>query len=140
MQPIEFAKSSPMHACVSAMFMCWCACVSTCFTCQRTKRVPTSHFYVPTFQWMCQGAKPHASFLNISLTKWQGKFLYLKLLYKKLYLISVIHICICILHRNCIILHFYNSCHIKEKCGIFFSFCSLVRNENTKRLVSIRYK
>ena len=36
--------------------------------------------------------------------------------------------------QNCIILHFYTSCHIKEKCEIFafwIFFFSLVTNENT---------
>ena len=28
-------------------------------------------------------------------------------------------ICICIVHKNCIILHFYTSCDIKEKCAEF---------------------
>ena len=42
--------------------------------------------------------------------------------------------CICIVHKNCIVLHFYTSCHIKEKRWKFcFFFCSLVRNENIKR-------
>ena len=27
-----------------------------------------------------------------------------------------------IVHKNCIILHFYTSCHIKEKCVEFFIF------------------
>ena len=40
-------------------------------------------------------------------------------------------ICICIVHKNCIILNFFTSCHIKEKCAELF--CSLVKNENTKR-------
>ena len=43
---------------------------------------------------------------------------------------------ICIIHRNCIILRFYTSCHIKGNLLNFFFlffFCSLVRNENTKK-------
>ena len=45
-----------------------------------------------------------------------------------------------IVHKNCFILHFYTSCHIKENCVevffflFFFLFYSLVRNENIKRL------
>ena len=63
---------------------------------------------------------------------------YTLLLYKIFYIILdiiVIHIiCICIVHKNCIILHFYTSCHIKEKCvKFFFSFLPLVRNKNIKR-------
>ena len=50
------------------------------------------------------------------------------LLHKKFYIILgiiVIHIiCICIVHKNCIILHFYTSWHIKEECGIFWLFFS----------------
>ena len=46
-------------------------------------------------------------------------------------------ICICILHKNCIIYHFYTSCHIKEKCAEFLFFlkllCSLMKIQNTKR-------
>ena len=43
-----------------------------------------------------------------------------------------------IVHKNCIILHFYTLCYIKEKCGIFifyslFLLCFLVRNENVRR-------
>ena len=45
-----------------------------------------------------------------------------------------------IVHKSCIILNFYTSCHIKENCVeffffFFFLFCSLVRNENGKRPV-----
>ena len=62
------------------------------------------------------------------------------LLYKKFYMILdviVIYIiCIGIAHRNCVILHFYTSCHVKEKCLEFFFFIIfgyLARNENIKR-------
>ena len=68
---------------------------------------------------------------------------YTLLLYKKLYIILdiiVIHIiCICIIDKNCIILHFYTSYHIKENVwgtfhfSFFFLFCSLVRDANLKR-------
>ena len=100
-----------------------------------TKSVSTSHIYVPTRRKTCQRAircanvsnwranvpngvpvfQPgmsmcqNANFSNISLTKSQGKFLYL--LYKTFYItldIIVIRIiCICILH-------FHTSCYIKE--------------------------
>ena len=58
---------------------------------------------------------------------------------KKFYIIldvKVIHICMCIVHKNRIILHFYIACHIKEKCAeflFFWKFWFLVKNENTKR-------
>ena len=51
---------------------------------------------------------------------------YTLLLYKKFYIILDIIvisiICICIVHKNYIILHFYTSCHIKEKCVEFLFF------------------
>ena len=54
-------------------------------------------------------------------------------------MIVIYIICICIVHKNCIRLHFYPLCHIKEKgveflfIIIIFLFCSLVRKENIKR-------
>ena len=48
---------------------------------------------------------------------------------------STLCICICIVHKNCVILHFYTSCHIKAKCVEFCLlklFCSLFRNKNIK--------
>ena len=48
--------------------------------------------------------------------------------------------CIYIAHENCITLHLYSSCHIKEKRAeffffiYFFFFCFLVRNENIKKI------
>ena len=41
--------------------------------------------------------------------------------------------CKCVADKNCILLHFYTSCHLKEKCVQFLLFRSLVRNENIKR-------
>ena len=47
-------------------------------------------------------------------------------------------ICICIIHKNCIILHYVTIylCHFIENCAefVFWNFCSLVENENTERL------
>ena len=43
---------------------------------------------------------------------------------------------VCNLHKNCIILNFYNSCHIKENCAenLFFeTFLFFVGNENIER-------
>ena len=65
--------------------------------------------------------------------------LYTLLLYKKFYIILdiivTLIICICIVHKNCVIIHFYASCRIKAK-GVEFCllkiFCSLIRNKNIK--------
>ena len=121
--------------------------MAACFTCQRANfsflpanvpiNVPTCQTACQCFNLACQrvpnGVPIFWTFL-LRNDKWN---FYTLLLYKKFYIIIdiiVIHICICIVHRNCIILHFYTSCHIKEKCvDFFFLFCSLVRNENTKR-------
>ena len=79
------------------------------------------------------------NFQTFFLRKAKENF-YTLLLYKKFYIILdiiVVHlICVCFIHKNCIILHFYTSCHIKEKCAGFLVFeklCSLVKNENTER-------
>ena len=89
------------------------------------------------------------NFQTFLLQNAKGNF-YILSLYKKSYIILdiiVIHMictcmCICIwygsyiIHKNCIILNFYNSCRIKEKCVEFWflkNFLCLVKNENTKR-------
>ena len=115
--------------------------------CRCVKNVLTSHFYVPTchktcqfFNLACQRAKRRANFstgrvimpksLPIAQTfllrnvKWN---FYTLLLYEKFYFILDIIItqimCICIVHKNCIILHLYTSwCHLKEKCVEFLLF------------------
>ena len=110
--------------------------------CQRGLRanvpyeVPMLQFGLPTCQTACQFLK------HFILRSAKGN-LYALLLVKQFYIlldIPVIHIiCICIVHKNCIILHFYTSYHIKQKCVefcfllFFFCFCSLAR-------FSIRYK
>ena len=97
---------------------CWRATVPAC---QCSKSVPTYYFYVSAchtgsqcFNLACQGAKRDANFPNIA----EGTF-YTLLLHKKFYILLdtiVIHtICICMVHKNRIILHFYTSCHVKEK-------------------------
>ena len=53
--------------------------------------------------------------------------------------ISILYyiICICIVHENCIILHFYASCHIKEKClECFFSSRDLNRGCCLRKIFS----
>ena len=47
----KFAKS---RAFVSKWSTCQSACMSAWFTCQRVRRMSTFHFYVPTFQTVCQ--------------------------------------------------------------------------------------
>ena len=88
-----------------ANFLPWC-----------TNRVPIFHFGVP---------KSMPNFQTFFSQNSQGNF-YILLLYKKFYIrleIIVIHIiCICVVYGNCIILHFYTSAHIKEKCAEFLFF------------------
>ena len=67
-------------------------------------------------------------FQTFLLRNAKGNF-YTLLLYKKFYIIldiKVIHmICIRIVRKSCIMLHFYSSCHIKEKCAEFLFFWNL---------------
>ena len=85
--------------------------------CQRTESVPTSHFYVLACQSAIRRANVSTWRANVPITKWNVKFLYFFLLLCKKF-----YICICIVHNNCIILHFYTSRHIKEKYVEFFFF------------------
>ena len=81
--------------------------------------------------WRANVPKRVSIFQTFLLQYAKGNF-YSLLLYKKLYIlldiIVIRTICISIVHKSCIILHFYTSCHIT-----FFHFCSLVRNKNMKR-------
>ena len=73
----------------------------------------------------CQRAKSPANFSNIPTTKCYVKFLYFIIIWNFYVILDIIviqMICICIAHKNCIILHFYTSYHIKEKC-VEFLFC-----------------
>ena len=131
--------------------------------CQHAKNVPTSHFYVSMCQqtsqrpmWLANFSTWHANvpngvpifrfgvptcqkacqFFRHSFYEILREVSTLSLLYKKFFIILhiiVIHI-ICIVHKNCIKLNFYTSCHIKQKCVEFFFFIifllySLVRHE-----------
>ena len=131
------------------------ACQVLNFTWQRANKhtnvpinMPTCHTACQYFRLVCQRAKRHANFSNwfvnlptFLLRNDKGNFY--TLLYKKFYIILdviVIHIvCICIVHKNYIMLHLYTSCHIKEQYVElflfyhFFPFCFLVRNENIKK-------
>ena len=116
--------------------------------CQRAKSVPVSHFYVPTcqrairrsnvltwhanvpngvpiFQLGVPTCQKTCQFFKISLWNVKGNLDTL-LLCKKFYIffdIIVINIIgICVVIKTCIILHFYISCHVKEKCVEFFFF------------------
>ena len=130
-----------MRACVPVV------CVPTC--------LHASVFYVPTCQRasfsflranvpinvpMHQCAKGVPIFQTFRLWNAKGNF-YTLLLYKKFYIILdviVIHnICICIVHKNYIILHFELYAMLKKSVLDFlfslFLFSSLFRNENIKR-------
>ena len=108
--------------------------------CQRAKSVSTSHFLpasvlsglsifqigVPTCLRACQFFK-HSSYEMIR----EISILYCYI--EKFYIIPDT----IVIHKNYLVLHFYTSCHIKEKCVEFFFFViffsSLVRNGNIKR-------
>ena len=151
--------STCQRACVPAWFTYQRACVSMCQ--KRTNFlfwsaiVPTYH-NVPTCHTACQCAKWRVKFwtwrTNVPkgvpifqtflLRNAKGNF-YTLSLYKKLYIL----LDIIVVHKIRIILNFYASCHITETCVesfffiitiilfflFFHLFCSLVRNENTKR-------
>ena len=93
--------------------------------CQCAKSVPTAHFYIPTchtagqhFNLVCQHAKRRASFSSIILTKCYMKFLYFIIIQKFYILLDIVAIdiiCICVVNKTCVILHFHSSCHSEEK-------------------------
>ena len=137
----EFAKSRAMRACVPTWSTCQRACVPTCqkradfpFLRANMSACHTACQYVLTwsanvpngvliFQLGVLTYEKACNFSNISL--WNAKRNLYTLLYKKFYIlldIIVINIiCICIVNKTCIMLHFYTSCYIKEKCvEIFF--------------------
>ena len=101
-------RANVQKTCQLLIFTCqrakWCANFST-----RRANVPKG---IPIFQAFLLGN-----------AKWN---FYTLLLHRKFYIlldIVVIHIiCICVVNKNCIILHFHTSCHIKEKCQEFFLF------------------
>ena len=116
-------------ACVPAWFMCLRVCVPKF---QKRANFSFLRANVLTYQTACQFSiwcanvpKGVQIFQTFILQSAKGNF-YTLLLYKKFYIILdiiVINIiCICIVHKNCIILHFYTSCHIKEKCVEFILF------------------
>ena len=115
------------------------ACQRLVFTCQSAKRranvstwrvpngVPIFQFRLPTCQKACR-------FLNIPLNETR-EISILHYYIKKFYIILDI-ICICIVHRNCIILISILMSYQRKVWNFsfsFFLFCSLVRIENIKK-------
>ena len=125
--------STYQPVCGPAWFTCQCACVPTCQERRIVSFLRANGIYdVPIFQlgvpiWhtacliyqlgvpMCQ---KHANFPIFLLQNAKGNFNTL-FLHKKFYIILDI---IGYIYKNCIILHFYTSCHIKEKCVELFLF------------------
>ena len=115
-------RSSLNHvSCVSAsqralqtiMLVCQCGLRTNVLSYQRAKRVPTLHFYLPTCHQTCQPAirctnvpKILPIFQAFFLRNAKGNF-YTLSLYKKFYIILdiVVIICICIAHKNCLIIN-----------------------------------
>ena len=92
------------------------------------KSVPISHFYLSTYQCAMgvlifklsmPTCKKACNSFKHSYYKMVRKNSINNLLYKKFHLILniiVMHmVCTCVLHKNCIILHFYTSHYIIEK-------------------------
>ena len=116
------------------------SCVPACqrglrvnvIACQRGLRtirracVPMCHKTCQCFNLACQRVPKRVSIFQTFLLQYAKGNFYSLLLYKKLYIlldIIVIHtICISIVQKSCIILHFYTSCHIKENCVEFFFY------------------
>ena len=133
----------PYMSCVPAWSTCPHANVSiNVSACQRCASYSTWRGNLPTacqfLNLACQRAKWRANFLfwranepkgvlnfqTFLLRNAKGNF-YTLLLYKKFFIIvgiTVHMIRIFFIHKNCIILHFYTSCHIKEKCAEFLYF------------------
>ena len=113
-------------------------------------KVPTCHTPCQCFKLACQRVKKCINFSNTPLTKCWRKFLYL-IIKKKFnytwYYIYTYHIHIwCIVHKNCIWLYFYTSCHIKQKCVwsfsflLFFFLCSLGKAKVNLDLCEINHE
>ena len=86
------------------------------------------------FNLGCQRARRRADFLNIPLNETR-EISILHYYIKKFYIILDI-ICICIVHRNCIILISILMSYQRKVWNFsfsFFLFCSLVRIENMKK-------
>ena len=143
--PTEFAKSRAMRACFGTWSPCQRACVSAGFTCQRACvltcqkacqilvpiNVSTCHMRANDSTWTPNISNGVSIFWTFLLRIDKQNF-YNLLLYKKFYMIRdviVIYIiCIGVAHRNCVILHFYTSCHVvwNNVSGIFFLYYFLL--------------
>ena len=128
----EFAKSRGMCVCMPTCFRASVVCVKTylcanvpkacqlfIFTCQRAIRraiVSTRRCNVPK----------GVPIFQILLSQNAKGVFYNLFLHKKFYFILdiiVIHIiCLCILHKNCIMFHHYTSSHIEEQFVEFLLF------------------
>ena len=127
-----------MSACVPRWSTCQRACVPAWLTYQRAsvakfqKRAKFSFF---TCHCVIRRAIVLSRCANVPngvltfqtfLSRIAKENFYTILLHKEFYIsldIIVIHIiCICIINKNCLILYFYTSCHIKEKFVEFFLF------------------
>ena len=121
------------HACLRANMVYVPTClrngvvyVSTCQCANKRANVPVFQLDVPTCHMLWQFFK-HSSYemlRDVSIL-----YYYIKKFYIILGIIVIHIICICIVHKNCIIFHFYTSCHIKEKCVEFLFllfFCFLL--------------
>ena len=130
----------PTCLCTSVVYVPSClrlnvpkACQLLIFTCQRANKLAISHANFST--WPANLPKSGPIFQTLLLRNAIGNF-YTLLLYKKFYIIldiMLLRMCICIAHKNCIILPFCTSWHLKDKCAEFLlseTFFSLVRNEN----------
>ena len=98
------------------------ACQWSNVACQRAKRRASFS------NWLSSIPKNARVFQTLLLRNAKGNFyiLYFIIIKKK-------SICIFIIHKHCIILHSYTSCHNKQKCVEFLFFIIFSRNENIKR-------
>ena len=114
---------------------CWRSSVvdvPTCFRGKVPKACQIFIFYVPfvirraIVLSRCANVPNGVLTFQTFLSRIAKENFYTILLHKEFYIsldIIVIHIiCICIINKNCLILYFYTSCHIKEKFVEFFLF------------------
>ena len=132
-RPCMQAWFTYQRACVPVWFRCQRDCVPTCQKCANLSflraivsiNVPTAIRHANFSTWPINLPKGKPIFQIFVLQKAKENF-YTLLSYKKLYIkldITVIHtICLCIVHKNCIILYFYASCYLKKKCVEFLFF------------------
>ena len=119
----EFGKSCVICAMCASMVYVTNECQLLIFTCQRVnKRANVAKVYQLS-NLTCQ--RTTSQFFEHSSYKLLRKIyiLYYHIKCSTLCLRPVIHtICICIVYKNCIILHFYSLSHIKENWVEFLFF------------------